>query len=587
MGILRRKSMFALMLATLACVPAVAMAENDADRVPADAVAYLHWAGTDAMGPAYGSSHMKGLFDAFKLQQMLSSLMEQRLSKMDPKEKEDAQQVHEFLRTLVHYPTSVYIGSVDLSNPDQPKPMAAIFSKMGAAKAGEFAQKLNGIIEPKDKDKVAVSVAGEYLLINIGADADMAQRLGAAPPGDGLGKSESFNKTMAQFGEGAAEAPAIVYINGESALHIVDDLMSAKGGRGARAWPAAESALGLTELKEIVWSGELEGADWEGQLFIGMGQNRTGLLDFIDNKPLQEDTLKLIPANATWAGVTSFDAARFMEDIRNAAGQIDARGQQNFDFALRQFFAFTGVDLRNDLIASAGNEFAYYAFPDANGKSMTNMVMATRLKNPQKMETSLSTLENTISAMIMQRNANSSVNFTTEALDAPNDKITAHILSFPEASPAWAIRGDVLYVGISKAAIEHAIQNAANGGSIAENPAFAGLKGKLGVDQISGFDYLDLPKVAPEEYPIVQHLVAEMKTPYTLPPLQAITPHLTPYLKVSWTDGAGYHAKSLGPFPFSGVVLSPYQVNMQNLQAAARERRLNGGAAPATQEKLP
>ena len=54
--------------------------------------------------------------------------------------------------------------------------------------------------------------------------------------------------------------------------------------------------------------------------------------------------MKLIPANATWAGVTPFDASRFLDDIRTAAGQIDPRGQQNFDFALRQFFAFTGVD---------------------------------------------------------------------------------------------------------------------------------------------------------------------------------------------------------------------------------------------------
>ena len=116
------------------------------------------------------------------------------------------------------------------------------------------------------------------------------------------------------------------------------------------------------------------------------------------------------------------------------------------------------------------------------------------------------------------------------------------------------------------------------------------MKKKLGADQISGFDYLDLPKIAPEEYPLLQHLLAELKVPYTLPPLEAIAPNLTPYLKVAWTDAAGYHAKSIGPFPFSGIVLSPYQVNMQNLQANARERRLKEQAnptTPTTQEKMP
>ena len=277
MGILRRKSVLALVLATMASVPALARAENDADRVPADAVAYIHWAGEDAMGPAYASSHMKQLFDTLKLQQLLVDQMNKHVDEMgDPKKKEQAQSVHEFLQTFVHYPVSVYAGGLDLSNPDKPKPTVAIFSKMGAAKAGDYAAKLNGIIStgsPNDKDKVSVSVAGEYLLINIGADADMARRLGATPPADGLGSSEAFNKTMAQFGAGAAEAPAIVYINGEAGLHIVDDLVSTKGGGGARTWPAIETAIGLTEIKEIAWAGNLDGPDWMGQFFIGMGQN--------------------------------------------------------------------------------------------------------------------------------------------------------------------------------------------------------------------------------------------------------------------------------------------------------------------------
>ena len=477
----RRKRMLALLVAAIACVPTFAWAENDADRVPADAVAYLHWAGEDAMGPAYAASHMKGLFDTLKLQQLLLDQMNKHVQEIgDAKKKEQAQVVHEFLQTAVHYPMSVYVGSFDLSNPSKPQPMLAVFSKMGAAKAGEYAGKLNGALPPDAKEKVTVSAAGDYLLINIGNDADMARRLGATPPTDGLGTTEAFNKTMTQLGTGAAEAPAIVYLNGESGLHVVDDLIMAKGGGMARVWPAMESGLGLTEIKEIAWAGSLDGPDWVGQFFIGMGQNRVGLVDFIDNKPLPEDTMKLIPANATWVSVTPFDAGRVLDDIRNTAGQADPNGQKSFDYALRQFFAFTGVDFRNDLIASAGDEYAMYTFPDASGKSIPNMVMVTRLKNPQKMEKALSTLENTISAMVMQRDASGTVSFKTEPLDAPNDKVTAHILSFPAASPAWAIRDDVLYVGISKEAVQHAISNAAAGGSIADNATFASLKKKLG-----------------------------------------------------------------------------------------------------------
>ena len=82
---------------------------------------------------------------------------------------------------------------------------------------------------------------------------------------------------------------------------------------------------------------------------------------------------------------------------------------------------------------------------------------------------------------------------------------------------------------------------------------------------------------------MIQHVLTERKIPYTLPPLEAITPNLSPYLKVSWTDAAGFHAKSIGPFPVSGAVLSPYQVNMQDLQTTVWNRRKEA----TTQEKIP
>jgi len=590
MTILRSMQMrsMALMLAAMTAVPVFARAENDADRVPADAVAYVHWEGEDALGGQYAASHMKGLLDALNLRETLTALMDKRMAKLEGPQKDKAQFMKDFLHTAVKYPTSVYVGTVDLSNPDKPLPTIAIFSKMGAANAGEYADKLNSIAaDTKDKSvPFSISAVGDYLLVTIGADTDMAKRLATVPPTDGLGSTEDFNKTMMQFGAGAVEAPAIVYINGEAALHAIDDLVASKG-RGAQGWPAAEMALGLTEIKQIAWAGNFDGPEWVGQLFIGMGPNRTGLLDFLDNKPLSDDALKQIPANATWAGAFAFDGSRFLDDMRNAAGQIDPRGQQNFDFGLRQFFAFTGVDIKKDLLASLGTEFTYFAFPDAAGKSADNLVMATKLKNPQKMDTALNTLENTINALIMQRDSNSSVQFKTEALDAPDDKITAHILTLPLASPAWAIQGDVLYVGISKSAVQHAIDNGATAGSITANPTFAALRKKLGNQQMSGFGYLDLPKVAPEDYDVIKELLAEWSVPYTLPPLAALTPHLTPYLKVSWTDAAGFHVKSLGAFPFSGDVLSPYQVTVQKLRLEAMHERRHPAEAPATQEKLP
>jgi len=577
------------LFAVLAATPLLARAEIDADRIPADAVAYVHWSGKEALGDTLAGSHVQGLFDTLKVREFIDKELEKRVGKIsDPQKKEQAQTAHDIIRQALDSPTSLYVGSVDFSNPDKPMPCVAIYSKVGAAKAGEFSDKLNALLLPGAKDQsppVAISAVGDYLLLNIGADADMTKRLSGIAPTDGLGANEAFNKTMAQFGPGAADAPVVVYISGETGLQLVDEAMAAKGPMGRR-WPVMESALGIGDIKQIAWVGSFDGADWSAQAFVGMGEQRTGLLGFLDSHPLSDDAYKLIPANATWAGVARFDGTRFLDDMRNAAAQADPRGQQQFDTGLRQFFAFTGVDLKNDLLASLGDEFVYFAWPDASGKSLPNIVFATRLKNPQKADTALSSLESTINAMISQRDANATIQFKTEPLDAPDDKTTVHILTLPDVTPTWAIHDDMLYIALNKSAIQHAIDDATKNGTILDNPTFAALRKKLGQDQISSFEFLDTQKVAPEEYDIVKELLAKTgaHSSYTLPPVEEINANLTPYLKVGWTDAAGYHLKSIGPFPLSGEILSPQFLTMQHLKVVAAERRRQEQEKPAEQK---
>jgi hypothetical protein len=580
------------MLAVLAATPLLARAEIDADRIPADAVAYIHWSGKEALGDTLAGSHVQGLFDTLKVREFIDKELEKRVEKIsDPQKREQAHTAHDIIRQALDAPTSLYVGSVDFSNPDKPMPCIAIYSKVGAAKAGEFSDKLNALLPADAKDQsppVAISAAGDYLLVNIGADTDMTKRLSGIAPTDGLGANEAFNKTMAQFGPGAADAPVVVYVSGETGLQLVDEAMAAKGPMGRR-WSVMESALGIGEIKQIAWVGNFDGADWSAQALIGMGEQRTGLLGFFDSHPLSDEAYKLIPANATWAGVSRFDGTRFLDDMRNAAAQADPRGQQQFDAGLRQFFAFTGVDLKNDLLASMGDEFVYFAMPDANGKSIPNMVLVTHLKNSEKADTALSSLENTINAMISQRDANSTIQFKTEPLDAPDDKTTVHILTLPDITPTWAIHGDMLYIALNKSAIQHAIDDAPKNGTILDNPTFAALRKKLGQDQITSFEFLDTQKIAPEDYEIVKELLgtAGEHLSYTLPPVEQISPNLTPYLKVAWTDAAGYHLKSIGPFPLSGEILSPQFLTMQHLKVAAAERRRHAqteqkDATPAT-----
>jgi prepilin-type processing-associated H-X9-DG protein len=95
--------------------------------------------------------------------------------------------------------------------------------------------------------------------------------------------------------------------------------------------------------------------------------------------------------------------------------------------------------------------------------------------------------------------------------------------------------------------------------SVLSNQTFAAARKRLGVEQPISLSYMDLPKLAPRGYQMV--LIGQrsllgfadmfgLQTPaMVLPPLNEIMPHLRPSASATWVDDAGWHYKSVTPFP--------------------------------------
>jgi hypothetical protein len=594
---LRRSAVMAV-LAAAVCGAGMARAESDADRAPAESVVYFHWAGAESLGAAYQNSHLKGVFDALQLRQFLA----QQMAAADKAGASDAKAamkkaVTDWFTAAEQVPTSGYLQSIDFSA-DKPMPKLAIFSKVGADTAAKLASEIGDAAtaaKTEDSPPVAATVVNEYLLITVGADMDAAQRIGGPAPTDGLGSTESYKAAMGQLaGIGGADAPAVIYVNGEAIVRMVDDAAESKGPAQAReTWSHMKGALGLTGIKQIVFGGNFDGADWTSQGFIGLAEKRVGVVDFLDSPVVPADTFALIPADAAWANVVGFDASRFLDDMRNASAEMGATAQRQFDFGMQQFFAFTGVNLKDDLLGALGTEYAFYGFPKAAGAgpdgkpSLANFTMASKLKDGKKEETALSTLENVINSMVGQRDSSSKFQVKTEPLAAPSDKVTAHVLALDTISPTWAIADGVLYFSMRKEGVQRAVDEAGKKGAISDNASFAALKKKLGDHNLSTFGYIDLPAMAPEIHSFVEKLLKEAKNgaaKYPLPPLAAILPNLAPELQGTWVDKDGWHFKSVGPFPLTDTI-GPQGVIFQGLLQHEQEQQKAGETKP--KEALP
>src|SRR4051812_46631839 len=104
-------------LLVLAFVPALSSAQPLADRVPADAMIYVGWSGSESMGPGYAGSHLKAVLDESKwgdfVNQSIPKLL-QKIGMADRQAGQVAQMVAAIGGPMCRHPTAFYFGGVDM-----------------------------------------------------------------------------------------------------------------------------------------------------------------------------------------------------------------------------------------------------------------------------------------------------------------------------------------------------------------------------------------------------------------------------------------------------------------------------------------
>ena len=529
-----------------------------AEVIPADALVYIGWQGTDALGPTYANSNMKGVVDALNVQAVLDAALKQAglEAAKDPKKLANLTLATSLGSDLLRYPAAFYFGGVDLTT-QKPTPRLALLVKSGKEKAAALALDLTQAIaqnrQPGSPPAVA-KAAGDYLVITLGNPTSLAPLLTGTADAtfQPLTAKKEFLAASAQTQKDPA---VVVFVNAAEVLKLADDAVALKANdRVKDMFPKVMDVLGLDGVKYAIMTGGFDGRDWAGQSFIALKERRNGLLQFLDNKPLSEDALKRIPKAATFAGAIRLDGDRFVTDLREAAGRIDDNAQARIDAAIQASTQLTGVDIQKDLLATLGDEWLYYGTTNPDPKAASSLTLVNKLRDPATAERALTDLELFIAGIVAQR-GNDNVNFATEKAG----ELNVHIISWKTGgggSVAWAIHNGILYFSLSpqgvQAAVDHITKKSPN---LTENPAFIALRAKLGVPKASAFSFSDLSQSAPQYYAQIVALVAkaqqdhpDAKIKITLPAYEKLSPFMTATGSVTWTDADGWHSKSYGPF---------------------------------------
>ncbi len=546
-------------LATLALAAAARAAVPPlADTVPADALVYAGWVGSDAC-PGYDASHLKGVISSSTLPQVFTSFVPQvvrRVARLD----DHAGAVLDRLVTAAspawHHPTAFYFGGVDYAGP-RPTPRLAILCDAGpdAATLVEQLNKLVGELPPEADPRPKVTTHGSVVVLSLGPVQLAGSGFGTGA--ESLAGDPKFTAALAQCKpDGAA---VFGYVDVQAIVAAVDDGVTRSGNPDAvSGWPKARDALGLLGFRRVAATSGFEGKNWVERSFASTDGGKAGLLGLLDAKPMDADLLAVVPRTADRVSATRLDLAAGFDALRDAVAQVSPDTGRQVDAALGQVNSRAGINVRRDLLGSLGDQWVTYADRSVGGSSVTGSVLVNKLRDAARGDAAMTQLSRRLNTIIARQL--NSPNFEVQFRESPASGTTLHYLAIPLVTPTWAVKNGYLYVGLYPQVVAAAIDLAdRHGPSILTRAEFVATMAKLGSHPAASLSFTDMVQVAPDAYTDLLgesrlilglgDIVGAHPPVMVVPPLRQVLDQLEPAGSVSWADAAGWHSADLSPFP--------------------------------------
>ena len=515
------------------------------DKVPADALIYVGWSGSDSLQQSYDASHLKAVLSASNFPDVISQLIPQLINKADdPQAKEAFTTAQAAAAILWKHPTAFYFRDAAPPTAPTPKFRAALICDAGADNAAllRLFRKL-------------VSIANGSGLVAGSADNLVWLTAPNERPDQtstGLNTSDAFTSVMSHL----QPAPALaIYLDIKSGLNLVNTAAT-RDPNAAHIWPGVRNALGLTDISAIALTTGFDGPDWASSACLIAPAPRTGLLAAIEPAAPDPALLARVPDSATLVSATRFDAGKFLDSI-TAAFATNPDASKTFHMGLGAANMFLGRNLRNQILGSLGDQWVTYS------TSPTSFMFVNKPTDPTAAADGLTSalfgICNAINIRFGQP-GKPLVNLDTQSIQG----ISITTASAGPIKPSIAVNKGILYIGDSpQSVIAAATAPDSPQPDITSGPEFAAALKRLNAPAVKGFDFVNLPKTVPASYPLISSALAtlpplaqkaDLRIPQiTLPPQDQILANVSPALGVNWSDDTGIYSKEISPFPASGI----------------------------------
>ena len=377
------------------------------------------------------------------------------------------------------------------------------------------------VIANEEAPPITWGLAGRYFIFGLGDGAveDLMRRARGQQPAW---------LTSAKTKLAVPRISSVMYVD---AKKIIDMVVTASGEPEAQR---LVSALGFDNLGTVVMVNGLDdtGCVMRGELSIEGAPK--GILSLLDAQPLNGQDLALMDKDSPVALAFKLDGAKVLDLILDISAQMGGRGSDDLAEGLEMMRQQTGIDLREDVLASLSDTWRVYAQPGPAGL-ITGWTVAIKVRNRRKLEQVQDTVTTMAKGALQQAGPGSP---TLESSEIAG--YTVHTVSLGQpglaVAPSWCITDDELFVAMTPEQLQPLIAGNAASPSLAQNDD---VKQLFQADSRTlAFAYLDTQEVAKTLLPFaqmgLQMMAGQPGTPPMttdgLPPKDAIVPHLQPSL---------------------------------------------------------
>ena len=272
----------------------------------------------------------------------------------------------------------------------------------------------------------------DYVVVGVGDNAleSLLERIGGEPP-------KWYRDAVERLP--IERRSTFTYADLEGIVAAIRPLTSEPG-------PASVvQALGLDQLRTYVSVSGLDGEDWVSRTVVDVAGEFDGLLALADQKPLTEDDLAPIPANAMFAVAGRLDTTRAVRTLQEFVETTGTTAARDVDQAQQILERSLGIRLETDILDPLGDVWTLHTSPQTGGL-ITGWTATLSLDDPGHARRTHDQISNILRGMMLQNARAPQI----RSVDFHNN--TIYTLAVPESgfplAPSWCMTDRHLVFGL-------------------------------------------------------------------------------------------------------------------------------------------